>query len=324
MTISYVPRALYPSANLDVEAQNENLRAIARSIRLQMDARYSTTALRFPLDGVTNADATIARTFSIQAPATLQFQIVRVELVIYAAVGATWTATATTAANTDWPGVSVDTVDVTTEAYGSQDAPLSPNANQGGTVNIVVASASASTITRGYLVIHVTTDRGVHGSTDFVTGYRPTLFSSSTSTSGVTLDAEMQAIATAVAQETGAQLDVRIQCFAVRNLASGASTSITLPSLKRNGADAQALFVRALAPVGATVTGTVDVAGATPAASKAVAGAGVGTASDGTATFASADLNDPQTAASDLTLTIARGADGGAVAPLCYLLVWWA
>lgn len=315
MSVPYVPRAMYDGGNHDVEAINQNLRAIQRNIKRAMDLRYSTTPAVFPLTGLSSAAAASQRTLRITLPTSRQWQVVGAELVVCATAGATWSVSA---GGTLWTGLSVATAGATTEAYDISEETIDPSA---GVFTFTFSADVASTITSGYFVIHVCCDRGLQGSADF-TGYSPTLLSSASSTDGSVLDTEMAAISAAVAQHQAATTDLRMQIFAVRDLASGGSTSMSLPSGSRTGTGATALQGAVVGPLGSTVSFSVSST-SFATVSKAVNGLGAAVLAQGSAAFSEVDANAPATAASDLTLTISRGADGGAVAPLSYMIVWW-
>ncbi len=320
MTLPTVPRAYYDGGNLDVEAVNENLRAFSRNIRRNMDLRYSTTSFVVSLDGMADTDGSGGgRRFRLEAltlSSSVSWQIIGAEMVVYAAAGVTWTLSCT--ADAAWPGVSVATAGTTTEATASTNKPMAVSAIG---LDFLFTASQASTITRGYVVFTLLCDRGQQNNASFV-GYTPTLLSSATSTAGSTLDTELTNAAAAVTQETNAQIDIRVMCFSTRNLASGQTVTMRIPSGRRTGGSASnALNVVACAPVGATITGTI--ASSSLSATAPAAGAGVTTFAVGNAALTAADANTPSVQASDITLTIARGADGGAVAPLCYLVVWF-
>lgn len=329
MTIPTVPRAFYAKGNLDVEAVNDNLRALSRIIARGQAQRYSTTSFRVELDGMADTDGVNgARKFSIpqmkRAGIAASVQVIGIEVAMYAPSGVAWTLTSTT--STAWGGLVVTPTDPSTEVLAQTSEPLPVTASG---VDLLWTASGTSTVTRGYMVVHLLCDRGQQDGASFV-GYSPTLLSAASSTAGSVLDTELTNVATAVAADTNAQTDLRLMCFSVRGLASGGSASIVIPSGIRTGATltAGASFNNAVetfacAPVGATVTGTIS---STPlgTVNAAVAGAGVSTLTPASgATLSAADGGDPTVSANDITLTISRSADGGAVAPFCYLLVWF-
>lgn len=101
MTIPTVPRAFYDTGNLDLEAVNDNLRALQRIIARGQAQRYSTTSFRVELDGMVDTDsANGARAITLPAlqisGVLAAIQVIGVEAVIYATTGVTWTLTSTT------------------------------------------------------------------------------------------------------------------------------------------------------------------------------------------------------------------------------------
>lgn len=317
MTIPTIPRALFDGANLDVEAVNENLRAISRNIKRNQDLRYTTTTFTFFLDGVADTDADVTRTITIVKASSTPFQIIGVQARLCGSAGVTWTFTSPT--NTTWEGLSVTTTGATNEIIGSTDEPQPVSTAE----DIIVTASGTGTITKGVVVITILADRAQQPTASAFIGYTATILSSTSSTAGSVLDTELTNAAAAVLLDTNAQSDVRVTVHQVRNLASGGSSAIIIPSGSRTGlGGARSLVVNAIAPAGATVTGSIA---STPlgTTSKSVAGAGVTVFATNGAVFSAVDANDPATAASDITLTISRGADGGAVAPLCYMFVWW-
>lgn len=316
MTIPTVPRALYDGANLDVEAINENLRAISRNVRRNQELRYTTTTFTFFLDGIADTDAVVTRTLSLSRSISgAIFQIIHVEGRLCGTDAVTWTFTSPT--NATWGGFSIATTGAANEVVGQTNEPQPV----GITADLLVTASAVGTITRGWVSVTILADRAQQPTASAFIGYTPTILSSVTSTAGSVLDTEITAAAAQVTLDTNAQTDLRVSVHQVRNLASGGSAAIILPSGFRTGAGTFALIVTAVAPVGATITN--QISGSFGTTARTVNGAGVTVAAGSSASFSSVDGNDPGTSSSDNTLTISRGVDGGAVAPLCYMFVWW-
>lgn len=327
MTIPTVPRAFYDTGNLDLEAVNDNLRALQRIIARGQAQRYSTTSFRVELDGMVDTDsANGARAITLPAlqisGVLAAIQVIGVEAVIYATTGVTWTLTSTT--STAWGGLSVTTAGETTEAYAQSSEPL-PVVTSGNA--FLWAASASSTVLRGYVVFHLLVDRGQQDGASFV-GYSPSLLSAASSTAGSVLDTELTNVATAVATDTNAQNDYRLMCFSVRNLASAGSASIVIPAGIRTGGGTgvstkNALELYVVGPSGKAVTAQISSA-ALGTVSTSVNGAGnSATAVAVGSALTPADGGDPSVSANDITLTISRTADGGAVAPFCYMFVWF-
>lgn len=297
-----VPRRFEDLGNLDVEAVNDNLEAIAADVTRNLSRRYTYSTLVFDLDGISNTDPQAQRQFIVRSPvATHRAEVVGVELVVYSTVA--WTVTGAVG----WPGFTVTGVDATTEASGSSNVPVSVGVSG---VSFYVAGAAAGTITRGYLVVHLRCDRGNQGTSH--AGYTPALLNSLSSTAGSVLDTELQAAEAAVQRDAVNDLDLRCEVVRVRNLGAGSSRTWRLPSGGRRKA---ACYLLAAADGACTVTLTID---GTPEVS--FAGTGVGTLY-ATGGALSGTLNDdPMDSADDTVVTLSAA---GATAVILYALIWW-
>lgn len=309
MSIPYVPHAFVDGDNLDLEKLNDNMEAISRSLQRNLDARYSYSAHRFDLVGVTDLVDPSLRKFQIRRPATgMGVEIVAVELVIYTSVAVTWTLACSDAT---WPSITLlTTADATIESSASRGVAVSvPSA--AADLTFTLSASGASTITAGYLVVHLRCDRGNQG-TDH-SGYFPVLLNS-VSNLATELDVEVTNLNTAVGNDTANQTDLRAECYTIRNTASGTTVTFRAPQGARTGVCIRGYNVSA---VGTDVTFTVGATG-----SLLVAGAGATVLATGVdATFTDVTTDDPMTAASDTTIAIV--VSGGGTCLLAYVHVWW-
>lgn len=309
----YVPRVFRSTENLDPESLNDNFRRIARDIAANLDQRYTYGPPMFlPLDGMTNASAQVLREFAIRRQAAaLGLEVCSYEIVVYATAGVTWTLTPS---DTTMPAVSVLTVGATTEAYAELAVPI-PVSSAAADLLLTATADAASTITRGYIVVHTRADRGNMGSSH--AGYAPAMIDASTARDGATLDAIFTGLGLAADRDAANDKDLRVECFAIRTLASGSSVTLLLPSGARRILGTVAYIVGG---VGTTATVTVTGTGLS-GSSVAVVGTGATNRVAGTDSASGSLNDDPTDSADDATVTIAI--TGGGTANLAYVLVFW-
>jgi hypothetical protein len=305
--IATIPHRFVTATNLDVEKINDNLEAGARAIQDNLDKRYTYSQLFFPVDGITDASAEVLRAFAIRRPgANNAVEVCGVEVVIYAAGSVTWTLACS---DTTWPSITVTAAGATTEATASSGVPVSVPSSSSD-LTFTLSAPAASTITRGYLIVHLRCDRGNQGTSH--AGYTPSLLNSASSTAGSVLDTELAALASAVSRDLASQYDLRCECFSTRSLAAGSSIVFRLPSGQRTRMRIQGYVVAANTE---TVTFDQD------STSKAVTGTGVTSrATDGIAVSGGSN-DDPMDSTDDSVITISNA--GVASALLAYVLVWW-
>lgn len=306
MSVPMVPHRFVDASNLDMEKVNDDLEAIARDVNRNLSRRYTYSSLTFDISGLTDASATALRTCTVGDPdAGGGITVVGVELVIYTATAVTWTVTCS---DTTWPSLTLaTTASATTESLAESNSTV----QIGAATTFIISASGASTITNGYLVLHLRCDRGNQGAAH--TAFAPTLVDSSTSTAGSVLDTQLTNAATSVAADTANNKDLRCECFVVRGLAAGASVVWRLPSGARRKAAHALIF--AVADVTETVTFDID------GQSNSLVGGGVAAiVSDNIDTSGTA-ADAPMTAASDTIVTISDA--GAATALLAYCLVFW-
>lgn len=225
-----VPNVFRTDYVLDSEFVNENLRAIARDITRSQDKRYTYCSVVIPIDGVADTDTTAERTVPMPRPVVsttaMPVDVVGMELSVFSAIGATWTATVTDE-NGRTVVLSATTAGATVEAYDASNVPL--QISTADELLIFLVGSAANTITRGSLVLHLRMDR--HQQNDgTLTRYTPSLVNASTSTAGSVLDTELTNAQNAVVDDEGANLDMRCMAFMANDLA--ASQIWRLPSGK--------------------------------------------------------------------------------------------
>lgn len=312
MTLPLIPHKFTTARNLDMEDVNDDLDASARAIQASLDKRYTYSTLIFPVDGITDASVQVLREVAIRRPgASNAVEVCSVEVVIYAAGAVVWTLACS---DTTWPSITVTAAGATTEATASSGVPVSVPSSSAD-LTFTLSGAAASTITRGYIVVHLRCDRGNQGTSH--AGYTPTLLDSTSSTAGATLDTELTARAAAAARDLANNVDLRCELFAVRASASGTTTTFRTPSGARRLLGSTVYVVGAAGSIAtATVTGT-NLSGSTAVATSTGA-----SARDATTDAASGTMpDDPMDTADNATIAVAI--TGGVTADLAYVLVWW-
>ena len=255
-------------ADVDV---NENLRAIARDVGRSQARRYTYCSVVIPIDGVANTDTAAERTVPFPRPTSLgdsfNVDVVGVELVIFATAGVTWTATVTDE-NSRTVTLEVDTAGATTEAYAASNIPL--QISSADDLRFVLSASGASTVTRGYLVVHCRMDRHQQDGATLTT-YTPSLITAASSTAGSTLDAELTAAQAAVSSDEGNDDDMRCVCVMANDLAagqtwlfpSGSGTSLMSVHVygvgASDGIDLQTTMAEGVTITSVAVTGTSNV-----------------------------------------------------------------
>ncbi len=309
------PRIVLDGENLSPELINENLRAIAAALDDNRSQRYTYSEVRLPLAGVANTDAQVLREIALRRPgASNAVEVVGVEVVLYAAAGATWTLSCS---DTTFPSLAVDTAGATTEASGSSDVPI-PIPSSSSDVLFTLSCPTASTITDGDLVVHLRCDRGDQGA-DFA-GYDPPPFTSFTSTAAATLEAQVDtAMPAAVAAELAADDDLRAEVYAWRNFGPTGTRVFRAPSGAR---EILRLEVYVVAAAGRNVTaevsgGTLTLFSATANGAGVAARAVAGSAPGATATTA----DDPTDPTDDTLVTVTDNGVGAVL--LAYAVLWW-
>lgn len=221
--IPYNPFRLASGKQLDPEGVNDNLEKMTADLNRSMDLRYNYSEHVFELDGVVNTDTTAQRTYRLKRHiATARYEVVGVELVIWSATGATWTLAT---GDADWPSISVATAGATTEARAV--SPSRAQVPSGDGLEFTVSADVASTITRGYIVFRMRTDRGAQG--DTFTRYSPTLLNAASSTAGTTLDTELNAYEDSVEFNTTADKDYRFETYRIKGITTGNTVTFRIP-----------------------------------------------------------------------------------------------
>lgn len=309
-----VPHRFVDGSNLDMEKVNDNLEAGARDVNRNLSKRYTYSTLVWDIAGLTDASAAVLRTFAIRRPGTNNaVEVCGIELVIYTSVAVTWTVTCS---NSAWAPLELaTTASATTESYAARLASVAVPSSSSD-VTFALSASGASTITSGYLVVHLRCDRGDQGSAH--TGYTPTLIDSSTSTAGSVLDTQLTNLATSVTADTNNATDLRCECFVVRQVALSTPIVFRTPSGARRIHSATMYVVDAGAG-----SAQLDLAGDITAMTLQVAAAGATTLAVGSV-VAGADATQsdaPMTPTDDLTITLSETA--ALTWDAITVLVWW-
>lgn len=304
-----IPFTFRTGAIVDDEAVNGNLRALARDIQRVADRRYTYSTLTFDIDGMANTDTAAARTIKIIHPDSLvaYFEIVGVELSVYATAGVTWTMTDIGGLTTSLETLTVDTAGTSTEAYDSSNRPLVAGDDQYASVRL--SASGASTITRGTLTVHIRTDR--HKQNDNTVGtFSPTMVTATTSTAAATLNALITDADTARDINAGNTTDLRGFAVAITGLAS--ARTLRIPGMRTKSA---------LQITGTVVAGVGEsVAISDGTNTLTLNGTGTSNLVEGTATLAAFPGDDPTDTGDDLVLTLTPS--GGTIERVVAFL-WW-
>lgn len=304
-----IPFTFRTGAIVDDEAVNGNLRALQRDIQRVADRRYTYSTLTFDLDGMADTDTAAARTIKIIHPAsiTAYFEIVGVELSVYATAGVTWTLTDVGGLTSSLETLTVDTAGTSTEAYDSSNRPLVAGDDQYASVRL--SASAASTISRGTLTVHIRTDRHKQNNTAIGT-FSPTMVTATTSTAAATLNALITAADTARDTNAANATDLRGFSVAITGLAS--ARTLRLPGMRTKSA---------LQITGTVVAGVGEsVAISDGTNTLTLNGTGTSNLVEGTATLAAFPGDDPTDTGDDLVLTLTPS--GGSIERVVAFL-WW-
>ena len=314
MSVPMMPHRFVDLSNLDMEKVNDNLEAGARDVNRNLSKRYTYSTQVWDFSGITDASAAVLRAFTIRRPgANNACEIVGVEMVIYTSVAVTWTLTCS---DSTWAALPLlTTASATTESYAARRASV-PIASSSSDLAFTLSSSGASTVTTGYLVVHLRSDRGDQGTAH--TAYEPTLIDSASSTAGSLLDTQLTALATSVACDTTNVVDLRCECFTVRSLLTGTSAVFRVPSGVRK---VHQLTVYVVAAVGTDGTATVAGTGIVGLAATPTSGGATVLAIATDTPTSSAIVDDPMDDSDDTTVTLANG--GAATINMMTALVWY-
>lgn len=304
-----IPYTFRTGAIVDDEAVNGNLRALARDIQRVADRRYTYSTLTFDLDGMADTDTDAARTIKIIHPTsiTAYFEIVGVELSVYATAGVTWTMTDIGGLTSSLETLTVDTAGTSTEAYDSSNRPLVAGDDQYASVRL--SASGASTISRGTLTVHIRTDRHKQNNTAIGT-FTPTMVTATTSTAASVINNLLTAADTA--RDTNAANATDMRGFAVAITGLAAARTLRLPGMRNK---------TALQLTGTVVAGVGEsVAISDGTNTLTLNGTGTSNLVEGTATLAAFPGDDPTDTGDDLVLTLTPS--GGSIERVVAFL-WW-
>jgi hypothetical protein len=318
MDIPILPNGFRVSGNLDLEKLNDNFAAMQDGLNDGMDMRYTHSTSFFDLSGITDTDALVLRQLAFRPPtAGRETTLLGVELVLTNATAATvWTLSKT--GDSLWPEISAtaaDAAEVTASRF--RDVLFDDSAAD---VKFTLAPSTATgvnTIARGYIVLHWRCDRWAQGTALDRFDFAP--YSSTSSTSSVTLENVNQDAQTVADYSVDTADDLRPAVFVARNLAPAGSAVFRIPA----GAMTRDMRVTIYVVAAGTVTArvTVDDADGTPVVTDVV-GAGVAALAVGGADLSEGGLTDPTSGAADVIITLAHQA-GAANVLLVYAVVWF-
>ena len=297
----------FASANacpiLDTTRINENFLALASDLTAMQEKRYTHSVVTFPLDGLMNTSAIEERRFNISTYTGRKAEIVGAQFVIYAATGATWTLSCS---NTAFDPVSVAAAGATVEAFSN-----SPDAVPVDTTNVTftVSANAASTITRGYIVFFIRTDRFAQGTT--ILPYTPTLLSAAEPLGEAGIIDQLNSFEVSHDADAAASLNLRCMVFAVRNLTAGASKTWRVPGgrLTKSG-------IVAYGVGGTTQQAQIVFGGVFAGTLNMVTGSTVKLTQVSDVAF----TDDPTNSANDKVVTVNNL--GGTTIGLVYIILW--
>lgn len=308
-----IPFTFRTGAIVDDEAVNGNLRALQRDIQRVADRRYTYSTLTFDLDGMADTDTDAARTIKILPPLTVvaYFEIVGVELSIYATSGVTWTLTDNGNTDVSIETISVATAGTSTEAYVASNRPLL--AGDDKYASVILSASGASTISRGTLTIHIRADRhkqnGNSGASAYAS-FSPTMVTATTSTAASVINTLITAADTARDANAANATDLRGFAVAISNLA--AARTVRLPGMRNKTA------LRMTGTVVAGVGESVAISDATNTLT--LNGTGTSNLVEGSGSLAAFPGDDPTDTGDDLVLTLTPS---GGIIERVVAYLWW-
>lgn len=307
-----VPNIFNAGDVIDNVRLNENIAYFCDRIDYLAEKRYVKSVIVLPINGLTNLSSLAERTIPLKAMPLSRFSLDAVELVIYSASVQPWTITRS--GDPTWPGLTVTPV-ANTETNGITDIPMliSPTVQ----TDLVLDCPGASTISSGYVVLHLTVDRfqTAGGVAPGSVPAQDCQHLASSAVDGNFLNNIFTAL-TATIPFNGAAGGLSGDClrpivFVERNMAAGTVTRrIPSGAISRYG---QQLFT--LQAAGSSVSATVSTGTALT-----TNGAGATTWALNHKTEAQTYADDPLTLASDIIVTITN--NGPAVANCVVLYVW--
>lgn len=312
--IPLLPNRLRDGDNIEVDAINDDLRALARDIELERQRRYVRSTCVFDLTGMTSADDVSLRKFYVRRfGVDNSLEIEGVELVIYTTVAVTWTVACSDSSFPDLTLLTVVDAAAATENYATTDRAVQVSSDAAD-LTFTLSASGASTITGGQLIVHFRCDRGNQGSD--LSGYAPTLIDATTSTAVATLNDEITAANAAYLRLNDCNLDLRVECFVTRALPANTSRVWRTQGGERTKGALLGYVIDQASGAANKINFTVD------AETLTVNGAGANTEAVDELDLTGSAGADPTNSADDTVITIANPA-GSATAGLVYALVFW-
>ncbi len=198
-----------------------NFRALSNDIRSCMDKRYTYSSFTLDFSGLTDASAAALLTYTI--PFHVLFDIVGIELVLYAATTnlASVTLTPSIAAA---PAVTVVPAGATTKASSTKSCSASV-ISTAATFTLSAVSSGAFTLTACKAVVHIRTDRGNLSNNDHTPYNITELPTPGRPFELAPVNTEFTNAGAALDRDLVNDQDVRIEVYTWRDLAPGALAS---------------------------------------------------------------------------------------------------
>lgn len=222
---AYKPYVFLPGETLSPSKVWANLRRLSLDVKSSMDRRYTYSSFVLDFSGLTDTSTAAEKRYSFTPP--LAFDIVGMELEVYAASPLTSVSLVVTRSGLTSPVLAADVLGATTRSYTVSnfnfDAPASGQVSFTLTTN---ASSTPWTLTSCKVIVHVRTDRGNDGAN--YDPYIPNLngnVNTGVLTSHTTLNTEFTSLAAAVARDTAHSSCMRMEMRTWRNIAAGAFTT---------------------------------------------------------------------------------------------------
>ena len=305
------------AANVNPSVINENLQGVALDVADAQAQRWCYSSFILDFTGISDTDNVNARSFTITPP--WYIEIVGVELQHYDASSAVCTLSASGSGLTGWSDVTTTgAASATTRVYSAANFQAKNTASSSLTFTASLSATSTPAALRA--VIHIRTDRFNAGNA--LTTYSPTLVQSGATTSASALNTEFTNIASAVAADTAAYRQPRIDVICRRNAATTPIEECYFndPSYGRR---IESWDARIVATATVTATWTYVDDGASTLATNAVTGSGAtSTAANAGATSGLPAFpgNAPATPANDYSFQLSRS--GAGTLSLTYIVLY--
>lgn len=309
---TFMPQRSVDERNLDTDAVNDNLLAGADGVRANMARRYTwSPPLFYKLDGLTNASGAQLTRFSVKRPGTDNVaEIAFTELVIVGdGSDDVWTLSCPDTSFQDLELTTVGNAEV--QVVSAVPVPLDSFVDN---ITFNLGCSTASTITRGYLIVHMRSDRGSQG-TDLVP-YIPSLVDAATDDLGQHIEDQLSALGDAVVADGSCERDLRVRVLTVRTLNSGSSKEF-----REAGGVIKVFHVTLYVVAAIGTSGRIQIVVNGTTYTLTVAGIGANTTASGDLTIDDDAVDSPMDPNEDVVMTLSNL--GAGTISLMYAVVWW-